>query len=215
MAWPDYKGNIPKLCTALLQPGDRAVDIGAAAGQEATAMAESVGPTGTVVMVEPDARHAASLKLVTENFPHVRYVRGAVGAREAVMTLHRGEQPEHSSLCPDAVNRRVGIEDAIISTLDGPLFANAALVKIDAQGWECAILDGATRLLGECPNWIIECWPWGLKQAGRSVDDLLEQLRRAGLKLYWANRSMMNPRDFQDWLKACRRPSYTNLIAMR
>jgi hypothetical protein len=51
---------------------------------------------------------------------------------------------------------------------------NLRAIKMDVQGAECHVLDGAQETLGRDLVWAVELWPAGLKNAGRSIDELAQ-----------------------------------------
>ena len=72
-----------------------------------------------------------------------------------------------------------------IRTLDGLLSEGARLpeiVKSDTQGSEGQILKGAAGLLakGWRPIWLLEFWPFGLRNSGTDPTEMVESLRSLG-----------------------------------
>jgi tRNA/tmRNA/rRNA uracil-C5-methylase (TrmA/RlmC/RlmD family) len=61
------------------QPGERALDLYSGVGLFAAALADRVGPTGSVAAVEGDARAVADARRNLHDLPGVRLHRGAVG----------------------------------------------------------------------------------------------------------------------------------------
>lgn len=161
------KGSVHTMVRAVLQPGQIGVDVGAAVGEITTVMRACVGPTGTVIAIEPrptaipdaDVRHVC-----------------AAGRQREPRTLHLGKPETLSSLFAAAVP--TGVVDTIsvpVRRLDD-LVERADLVKIDVQGSEMDVLYGAPRLLQTCPAWILEVWPFAIMMSGHSVDELLSVL---------------------------------------
>jgi len=141
----------------LLDPGDKVVDVGANIGYMTTLFATRVGPTGRVEAFEPHPRIFGDLE---------RNV-GAFAARSdiAPIRLHAcavGDSDGTGQLAePDGFARneggatflRVGANtarciDVPLARLDTVLSgARVALLKIDVEGYESAVLAGASRLL--------------------------------------------------------------------
>jgi len=142
---------------AVLAPGAVAVDIGASLGEWAMPLARAVGPAGQLVAFEPQPLAARSLaaSFRINNLTQASVVEAAVsdaaGRRElAVRTV--------TSSAVDTGRARIGAAGAgeTVSavrsvTLDG--FAREAgfgrldLVKIDVEGHERAVLDGARETI--------------------------------------------------------------------
>ena len=188
---------------AHLSPGQTGVDVGAGCGVMTTIMLEQVGPTGRVIAIEPDltGRKLKEGPLVPAASSLAYYVSGltvwhcAVGECDGEVTVSGCGTMAASRWHGAKPSRTVPMRplDALVKRAD--------LVKIDAQGSESHILDGAPRLLAQCPVWILELWPWGLKTAGRTVWDVLRVLRGAGLTPYWAKGDLIEDRAVTAWLK--------------
>jgi tRNA/tmRNA/rRNA uracil-C5-methylase (TrmA/RlmC/RlmD family) len=81
--WQVHPGAAGALADAVLQaaqprPGERAVDLYAGVGLFAAALALRVGPTGTVIAVETDARAVADARRNLHDLPQVRLEAGRV-----------------------------------------------------------------------------------------------------------------------------------------
>jgi hypothetical protein len=88
---------------------------------------------------------------------------------------------------PTIRGRAVPTTGARVATLDG-LASNLAepvdLIKLDVDGYECDVLDGAMETLQrDRPVVLSEVAPFALEAAGRTVDELLERFRSAGYGL--------------------------------
>ncbi len=142
-----------KAALAVLGPGAVALDIGASLGEWAVPLARAVGPTGRLVAFEPQALIARALEatLRINNLAQASMVEAAVSDRVGAQNL---TVPEITSSAVDTGRARLGAAGAGETastvrsvTLDG--FIGAAgldrldLVKIDVEGHERAVLDGA------------------------------------------------------------------------
>jgi hypothetical protein len=66
-----------------------------------------------------------------------------------------------------------------------------SFIKIDTQGSEVAVLEGVRRWLETAPRppvLSVECWPYGLRKAGSSIDELFERLEELGYRVPEAER---------------------------
>jgi hypothetical protein len=70
--------------------------------------------------------------------------------------------------------------------LEGCGVESVDLVKIDVQGFEGQVLKGMKRTIERSNKLILltEFWPFGLRSAGTSPEDVLVELEQAGLVLY-------------------------------
>lgn len=198
----EYSGAEIDLYQALLAPGDVAVDVGANIGVFSIAMALAVGPAGRVLAFEPQppiheilernlARHG--LEIVES---HRAIVADAEGEGEFgnIQRLPEGLRLNFGAV---GVGDRVhdsngGMVATPIRSVDGLGLERCALIKIDVEGSEAAVLSGAAATIGRCrPILSIECdrpnaaSPW--------VDGLLDR----GYRLWrfrGANLRAPNPR---------------------
>ena len=114
--WQVHPGAAAVLAAAVLagldpRPGDRALDLYAGVGLFAALIGERVGPTGSVIAVEGDARACADLARNTADLRHVRVRTAAVDAD----LLERVGRPELVVLDPP----RAGAGLAVTAALAG------------------------------------------------------------------------------------------------
>lgn len=133
-----------------MQPGQRAVDIGANYGLYTLSIAKSVGPEGHVWAFEPAGRtHAYLTQSVRANrFTQVTVERSAVSDRIGTGHLAVGDHPELNALAAGGAS---GTEEVPLVTLDERMetlgWSSIDFLKIDAEGVEHAILAGGRRFL--------------------------------------------------------------------
>jgi FkbM family methyltransferase len=132
---------------AIVQPGETFWDIGAHKGFVALAASHLVGPTGSVVAVEPSSRNRWFIQrhLTWNGIDNVVVVGAAVSAARGearfggrgdslAYALGRGDETVPVRTVPDIV------EEHGVSL--------PSVLKIDAEGQEAAILEGARTCLG-------------------------------------------------------------------
>lgn len=153
------------------------VDVGACHGLYVKGLREAVGPTGTVIAIEPQRDLVSGLVAAGAS----RVITAAAGDQTIATRIYRSAQYEHASLWLANVLESRGVaEDVPMVRLDD-VIEQCDAIKIDAQGAEAAILHGAPRLLSVVrPIWYVEVWRVGLEQAGSSVADLCRRFREAG-----------------------------------
>jgi protein O-GlcNAc transferase len=134
----------------LLQPGQRAIDIGASYGVYTLSIAKAVGPAGAVWAFEPTSSTAAFLaqSIAANHFTQVVLERSALSGEcgTAELTIHNS--PEFNTLARGEQSGNAS-ETVPVVTLDDCLerygWENIDLVKIDAEGEEANIIDGGRR----------------------------------------------------------------------
>jgi FkbM family methyltransferase len=138
----------------LLQIGDRVVDVGGGLGVYTLSMAKRIGPHGLVNTFEPLSDHIGlieqSLKLNQLSNVKVipRVVSNRPGLRKMfVLPLTEGTTIHHSGIGQTGVTVECTTLDAWHELSKWP---KVDFIKIDAEGEETAIIQGANRLLKEC-----------------------------------------------------------------
>jgi FkbM family methyltransferase len=182
------KGDPGAYICQRVQPGDIVID--ANEGLYTKQYAQIVGSRGQVYAFEPDTRCHDALYALPPGLPVV-VVPCVAGDRHDTVTFIQSQQTQQSSLFSDAVTQSslfsdavtqpVGTQKVSMMPLDDVTLLPVAAIKIDVQGAEAAVLRGAKRLLQQCPLWVIELWPWGLRQAGETMESVVEPFAWAGL----------------------------------
>lgn len=178
----EYSGREMDVYAALLQPGDVALDVGANVGVFTIAMGRAVGAGGRVLAFEPQPAIAGMLarNVARHGLAHVEVRREIVAAATGdgmfadivslpqdrpvnfgAIGLHTRIPEEYGDMVPTAA-----------TTVDALGLERCALIKVDVEGAEAAVVRGASETIRRCrPVLSIECdrpgaaLPW--------VDDLL------------------------------------------
>jgi FkbM family methyltransferase len=176
---------------------DLAIDVGANRGQWALLARRREGYVGRIVSFEPLRDVHAELALLAaadgnwETFPF------ALGDRESRATLNRAQSSLSSSFLP--VEARVlevaphaayvGEEEVEIKALDSFGLGGRIYLKIDVQGYERHVLDGATTTLRSCRAVEVETALISRYPGEELFPQLFDRLSANGLYLYaiWPN----------------------------
>lgn len=177
--WHDLMSN--------LLVGDSIVDVGSYIGLYSIAIAKRVTNSGKVFAFEPDPKNFQSLKLhialnqVTEI---VESINMAVADKSSVIHF-QAERDSQSSIATTATGNTISVN---CTSLD-KYFPNTKidLLKIDVEGWEEKVLEGASLLLSDknrSPRLIyIEVHPFAWKEVGTSWDSLINLLSKYNYKI--------------------------------
>jgi FkbM family methyltransferase len=146
---------------------DCVADVGANTGQYASMLRRS-GFHGSIFSFEPLASAYASLARRAVDDPTWHFFHDAIGAAEGRAEINVSANSYSSSLLPmeprhaesDPASSYIGREDVRVTTLDRsllPLLPPDArvLLKMDTQGYEAQVLEGAQSLLDRV--WMVEC----------------------------------------------------------
>jgi FkbM family methyltransferase len=138
----------------LLSPGMCVVDVGANIGYYALLFSSVVGPAGKVTCLEPDPENLVELRhnLALNGLSNVSLLPIAAGSRDSVVSMRRG------------LNARVVAEGGNLSVdvkrLDSLGLERVDLIKLDVEGYECDVLEGARKLLEKHrPSLFVEVHP--------------------------------------------------------
>jgi FkbM family methyltransferase len=188
--WRSYEADVERIIDLVLGPGMTALDVGANCGVLTLTMREAIGPTGRVISVDPSpvACQRVNEQLALNGFDNIEVVNAALGAREGVASYFLGRVGIGALPGVDAeltTQRRFPTE---ILTTDGLVrqfeVERLGLIKIDTDGSECGVLEGARDTLREQrPIIICECYPDGLRRRGRSPHEQGRLLVEAGYHL--------------------------------
>lgn len=152
-----YDVGVAEVLWRLLRPGDTAIDAGANIGYMTGVMALCVGPIGMVTSFEPHPIVFQTLEKNAELFERqpgmarIRVIEAALGNQTTIATLINGQDwprnqgtariSSQSTLGPDAMHVRMLRLDDMIGD------ETVTLLKIDVEGHEPDVLEGASRLL--------------------------------------------------------------------
>jgi FkbM family methyltransferase len=168
-----------------VEPGDVVVDVGANYGYTTSYFSHECGPSGFVLSIEPEPNTRALLEhnVRVNKLENVEIVACAAGASNGQVELFRSA----TNLANHAVNRDLvpNVEDSVlvdVRTVDELCASrlggrSPTVLKIDVEGWEWAVLQGATGIIDRVrPVIWLEYWPLGIRANGhdpRAVLDLM------------------------------------------
>jgi FkbM family methyltransferase len=177
--------------------GSLVIDVGANVGFFTLRFAEWVGEHGKVISIEPEDRNYANLVSALKQ----RQLSGRVHTLKAVAANTAGElrlelnplHPADHKLSRDESGvpvRAITLDDLVLEATS----SRPVLVKIDVQGAEMLVLEGAARILSQAgPALFIELHEEGLNKFGTSISAILEYLRQYSYQAYWLARSGAHP----------------------
>ena len=172
------------------------LDVGANIGQYASALRAS-GYRGAIVSCEPLSDAFEHLRRRAAHDPQWEAVRTAVGAAPGTAEINVSANSVSSSLLTmtrahtDAApgSEAIATETVPVTTVAELVEARAldpdrTLLKIDTQGYEAPVLDGAGPLVGRLAAISLELSFVPLYAGQQLFDDLVARLRGAGYALY-------------------------------
>jgi len=161
----------------ILKPGMTVVDVGANIGIYTRFFAQVLGSTGCVHAFEPDQLNFSRLTDAVHGLGNVVVNRAAVGERSGTTTLFLSDQFNVDHRTFDSGGGRVGISVKQVALDDYfPTASRIDVIKVDVQGFELQVLQGARRLMTDNARLTIltEFWPYGLAQASSRPRDVID-----------------------------------------
>jgi FkbM family methyltransferase len=184
-----YEPPTADLIQKLVGPGDTVLDIGANAGFFSLLAAVRVGAQGRVFAFEPlpSVRQELEANVSLNGFHNVTVRSDAVSNRRATLRLYEVPQAHkgRTSLRQlDDAARSIEVAAIAIDDLQDE-FGTVRLAKIDVEGAELLVLDGATRVIGrDHPHLVVEVTDEYLRAFGHSAAALLNWLLDHGYAIY-------------------------------
>ena len=170
-------------------------DIGANIGQYATDL-RRMGYTNRIVSFEPTTEAYRTLREHARQDEGWETVHCALGDYDGITEINiaansqssslLGMMPSHTGAAPES--RYIGKEDIVLSRLDTILEAfkdedERLFVKIDAQGYESKIIDGASDVLHLIEGFQVEASLVQLYEGELLIDEMIVSMRKLGFTL--------------------------------
>lgn len=179
-----------------VKPGDVVLDIGANIGAHTLPLAVLAGPHGRVFAFEPTGFAYAKLRVNLSLNPDLQarvqpeQMMLAASGSDALPTGIPSSWPLFDDPARHALHGGVAqsTKGARIETLDSYVekheIQRIDFIKLDVDGHECAVLDGAARTLERFrPVIAFEIAPYALEENGSSLTMLMERFHRHGYAL--------------------------------
>jgi FkbM family methyltransferase len=193
-----YERSTTKAISRSVRSGQIVLDVGANIGTHTLELARRVGASGKVFAFEPTlfayGKLLHNLELNAGLVPIVKAEQLMLAASDSKIA----EEQIHSSwplvrtddLHADHLGRLQSTEGARAITLDTYLgeagVERVDFIKLDVDGYECEVLEGARHCLDNFhPIILMELAPYVLRERGSSLAHLLSILNRSGYR-FWS-----------------------------
>jgi FkbM family methyltransferase len=144
-----------------LKRGMTFIDVGANKGDFSLIASRLLGDGGTVLAFEPEPHNHEWLRKSVElnGYGNVHTFRIALAEKNGKATLHLGEKSGYHTLVGGVLLQERGSIPVEVRTLDSILdelgIASFDMMKIDVEGAELQVLEGASQVLREAPSMAI------------------------------------------------------------
>jgi FkbM family methyltransferase len=145
------------LLSRLAPAGSTAIDVGANVGLFTVVLGRAVGPKGRVWAFEPHPGNRIRLieNLRLNQLDNVEVVEVAIGSSDGAAVLHVGSDPAYHSTVAvreskgtgQSLNVRAERLDTVWRRFASP---QVSVLKIDVEGGEMDVLEGAAELVSQC-----------------------------------------------------------------
>jgi FkbM family methyltransferase len=174
-AFGSYERHFAELFSYLVSPGDRCVDVGANVGVHTVRLARLVGTDGEVIAIEPDPDvvQRTHRNIALNGLDNVRIIGAAASERAGETRLYR-PSPRDTNRARASLMHHTYLTGAtttvpVVSVDDVCAGEPVALIKIDVEGHEAAVVRGAIDTIARhAPAVVFEYAP-------ELLDDVVEQ----------------------------------------
>ena len=164
-----------------LRASDTFIDVGANIGLHTIVAASIVGPTGRVISIEPHPRTAAWMRsnLQLNGMEWVDFHQVALGRESTRAGLTSLRQDDQNYLRQEGHDVAVRPLDEIV-----PADLDVDLIKLDVEGYEPAVLAGATATLRRTVVVFFEVRDGFPQRHGFQPQDTFDLLEAAGFRIF-------------------------------
>lgn len=177
----------------MLGEGQFAIEVGANIGALTVPMARRVGPNGRVLAFEPQRvlHQILCANLALNTLTNVSAVQAAVGARAGSIGVPNVDYRRFGNFGGVSLAQQAGVETVAVRMLDEFAIRRCDLLKIDVEGMELEVLQGATALIERTrPRIYIE------NNRRDTSPALIAWLRGKDYRLWWHVPHLFNPGNF-------------------
>jgi FkbM family methyltransferase len=167
------------------------IDVGANIGYFTCLMSKFAGPAGKVLAVEPEPNNLKLLRqnISANNLKNVEVFPCAVGASEgsAMLGLYKPSNRGRHSILDTTAKEQVKVPLRTldeISSSSGASVQSWSLLKIDVEGYEAFVIDGAKETLSRVEALVMEFSPALLKKSGADPAAILGLLSGHFTRIY-------------------------------
>ena len=170
-----------RILRGLVHEGDTVVDVGANVGALTLAAADFVGPAGRVYSFEAHPRTYRYLigNIRLNQARNVRAFSVACGRENGVIAFSDKTSDDQNAVCGEGLRVPLCRLDDLI-----PETRRIALLKVDVEGYEKFVLEGAAHLLPRVESIYFESCERHFRAFGYRLREIVHFLRNFGLTVF-------------------------------
>jgi FkbM family methyltransferase len=196
-----YEWREIELVRQLVRQSDTTLDVGANIGYYTFKLSEMTGEQGMVHAFEPDPTNCGILRrnVALNSLSNVKIHNMALADFDGTSLLYRSQlNAGDYSLSPRSDSHKAAVQVACrrLDSISEQIARAPSFLKMDVQGFESAVLHGATKCLDVWqprPSMLLEFEPDSLLQAGHSPDGLLDWLTKRNYLVGQVSRGPVRP----------------------
>jgi FkbM family methyltransferase len=177
----------------VVKPGQVVVEVGANIGAHTVWLAQAVGPSGTVLAFEPQRIVYQTLcaNLALNSITNVLGFNAAAGKAPGQIVVPPLDYSQANNFGGLGLGGYQQGEMVPVLTIDSLNLPQCHLLKIDVEGMEQEVLQGAVRSIAEfSPALYVE------NDRQDKSDDLIRFIDSLGYNMYWHRPPLYNPDNF-------------------
>ena len=187
-----YEVEVTNLVKRVIREGWVVVDVGTQYGYYTLLLARLVGAQGSVYAFDPDPVSFRRLvdNLRRNDYRNVAAINKGVSNRSGTAKFYASTLGYGKDTMFPKPNYPYPPHEFPTTTLDAEISDAPDFIKIDVEGAELLVLEGATRLLRNTDIGIVlEFHPRVLARTARSPEQVLEALHRMGFLTFFIERN--------------------------
>jgi FkbM family methyltransferase len=185
-----WEKHFRDVINVFVSSGDVVADIGANFGYNAILMGKQIGPKGMLVAFEPQRIVYQQLNgnLILNNIFNAITFQAALGDGTQTITTMKSVDYDSNWVNIGDTSIGEGGENVSVYTLDQIELEKLNFIKIDVQGYELFMLQGAKNTLKQFqPDLFIEIEPHQLIKFNINEDQLIDYIKSFGYKMFKIN----------------------------
>ena len=188
----EYSEGEPAVWSQILHPGMTTIEVGANIGAHTIFLAKKLGPAGRLFAIEPQRQLYQMLQgnLALNEIKNTFVMHGAIGREMGTIAVPDVDYSKDGNFGGTSLGG-ISEERVPLSTIDHIAAERVHFIKIDVEGMECDVIEGATNTLRRCkPILYVE------NDRSSKSSELIEMLMLHDYRLWWHLPPLFNPQNF-------------------
>lgn len=201
-----------------VKPADVVLDIGANIGFYSLLFSDLVGTNGKVYAFEPEKNNFNKLIQNTKRKTNIHCINAAVADTSGILNLYSSEFGLNVDFKVYKSGNNQIVQTIRAYTIDDFIqefnIQKLNWIKMDIQGYEYFALSGMTETLKKYPDVkiITELWPYGMKQAGISMEQWNNLIIHLNLNIFQIVNQQLIPFNISDISDNLSASKYYNIV---